>query len=440
MTLVRNPAIVVICTCAFSLSASATLAPQNLVSQSNVSQGNVSQGNVAQNTNTQDDLDRSIKPGDDFYHYANGGWLKATAIPAGQPSYDSRAMITEKTAQRVSNLIQEAAATHAANGSTAQKVGDYYASFMDEAVIESKGLTPLADEMNKIAAITNKTSLSAYLGSTLNSEVDGLTANADHIFGVWINQGFQDSQHNLPHIWQGGLGLPDRDSYLDPSPKATELRTQYQTHIAAILKLAGVADSETKAAQILSLEVKIAQSHASDSDAADVSKQNNPWKRRDFAAKAPGIDWNAYFASAGLATQTDFLVWQPSAVTGTSALVDTESVEAWKDYLRFHLIEHYSAVLPKAIAAEDFAFYGKILGGAEQPADRSKAAIAATNAALGQAVGQLIRNIISRPQPKPKRKPWLTTFSSRIAHASPISRGCLLKPGKKPWPSWPHSK
>jgi predicted metalloendopeptidase len=334
-------------------------------------------------------MDRSIKPGDNFYHYANGGWLKTAAIPAGQPSYDSRVTITEKTAQRVSNLIQEAAAAHAANGSAAQKVGDYYAGYLDEAAIESKGLTPLADEMNKIAAITNKASLSAYLGTTLNSEVDGLTANADHIFGVWINQGFQDSQHNLPHVWQGGLGMPDRDSYLDPSPKATELRTQYQTHIAAILKLAGIADAETKAAQILSLEIKITQSHVPDSDAADVSKQNNPWKRTDFAAKAPGMDWSAYFTAAGLAAQTDFLVWQPSAVIGTSALVDTESVNLWKDYLRFHLVEHYSAVLPKAVAAEDFAFYGKTLGGADQPPDRSRAAIAATNAALGQAVGQL---------------------------------------------------
>jgi putative endopeptidase len=369
MTLVRTTVVVGVLACAFFLGSSAISATQN--------------------TSTQDDMDRSIKPGDDFYHYANGGWLKASAIPAGQPSYDSRAMVTEKTAQRVSNLIQAAAAAHAANGSAAQKVGDYYASFMDEAAIESKGLTPLGDEMNKIAAISNKTSLSAYLGTTLNSEVDGLTANADHIFGVWINQGFQDSQHNLPHIWQGGLGMPDRDSYLDPSPKAAELRTQYQTHIAAILKLVSVTDSDTKAAQILSLEIKIAQSHAPDSDAADVSKQNNPWKRTDFAAKAPGMDWSAYFASAGLATQNDFLVWQPSAVTGTSALVQSEAIDLWKDYLRFHLVEHYTAILPKAVAAEDFAFFGKTLGGADQPPDRSRAAIAATNAALGQAVGQL---------------------------------------------------
>jgi predicted metalloendopeptidase len=410
MTFVRTAVVVGVLACAFFLGSSAISATQN---------------SVPQNTSAQEDMDRSIKPGDNFYHYANGGWLKTAAIPAGQPSYDSRVTITEKTAQRVSNLIQEAAAAHAANGSAAQKVGDYYAGYLDEAAIESKGLTPLADEMDKIAAITNKASLSAYLGTTLNSEVDGLTANADHIFGVWINQGFQDSQHNLPHVWQGGLGMPDRDSYLDPSPKATELRTQYQTHIAAILKLAGIADAETKAAQILSLEIKITQSHVPDSDAADVSKQNNPWKRTDFAAKAPGMDWSAYFTAAGLAAQTDFLVWQPSAVTGTSALVQSEAIDLWKDYLRFHLVEHYTAILPKAVAAEDFAFYGKTLGGADQPPDRSKAAIAATNAALGQAVGQLYTQNYYPPAAKARAQTMsdniLIAYRARISNLTWMS-------------------
>ena len=109
-----------------------------------------------------------------------------------------------------------------------QKVGDYYASFMDLGAIEARGLSPLADEMARIAAIHDNTSLSTYLGTTLNSEVEGLTANGDHIFGIWINQGFEDSEHNLPHIWQGGLGMPDRENYLESSPKMADLRTQYR--------------------------------------------------------------------------------------------------------------------------------------------------------------------------------------------------------------------
>ena len=371
------------------------------------------------------DMDRSIHPGDDFYRYANGGWLKTTAIPAGQSSYDTRAILVEKTSQRVRDLIQEATAAQNDKGSVAQQVGDYYASFMDQTTIEAKGVTPLADEMERISAIKNKASLSAYLGATLNTEVDGLTANADHIFGVWVNQSFANSHHYVFHLLQGGLGMPDRDDYLDPSPKMAVLRAQYQAHIAAILKLAGVGDAETKAARILTLEIRIAQAHAPDSDAVDVFKQNNPWKRADFTVRAPGIDWDAYFKSAGVAGQSEFIVWQPSAVIGTSALVGTEDIDLWKEYLRFHLIEHYSNVLPKVVAAEDFAFYGTILSGAQQTTDRSKAAIAATNAALGQAVGQLYTQRYFPPEAKARAQAMVAdliiAYRARIANLTWMS-------------------
>jgi putative endopeptidase len=374
---------------------------------------------VAQNVNL-DDMDSSLKPGDDFYRYANGSWLGKVSIPPGESSYDTRAIVNEKTSGRVRDLMQEAAAARLPRGSAAQKVGDYFASVMDEDGIEAKKLTVLADEMALISAITNKASLSAYLGSTLNSEVDGLTANADHILGLWINQGFEDTDHNVVHLWQGGLGMLDRDDYIDASPKMTELRTQYQAHLAAILRLAGMADSQSRAARVLSLETRIAQAFAPDDDAADVFKQNNPWKQADFRVKAPGMHWSAYFESAGLAQQSDFIVWQPSAVTGVSALVESEGIDVWKDYLRCHLIEHYASVLPKAVAAEHFAFYGSILSGAQQPPDRNKLAIAATNGALGQAVGQLYTQRYFPPEAKAKAQAivvdLITAYRTRISN------------------------
>jgi putative endopeptidase len=374
-------------------------------------------------------MDRSIKAGDDFYRYANGGWLKATAIPAGQSSYDTRAILTEKTSQRVRSLIQDAAGAQPDKGSAAQKVGDYYASFMDQPSIEADGMKVLADEMAAISAITNKGTLSAYLGTTLNTEVDGLTANADHVFGVWVNQSFADSKHYVFHLLQGGLGMPDRDDYLDASPKMVALRAQYQAHIAAILKLAGFADSESKAARVLSLEIRIAQGHAPDADAADVFKQNNPWKRAEFNAKAPGMDWNDYFQAAGVAGQPEFIVWQPSAVTGTSALVGSEDVDRWKDYLRFHLIEHYASVLPKAVAAEDFAFYGTIVAGMQQAPERSKDAIAATNGALGQAVGQLYVQRYFPPEAKAKAQAMVSDLIT--AYRARISKLAWMSPQTK---------
>ncbi len=368
---------------------------------------------VAQNTSA-NDIDRSIKPGDDFYQYANGSWLKIAATPANPPGYDTRTMLRERTAQRVRDLIQEAFASHSAKGSDSQKVRDYFGSFMDIDSIEAKKLTPLADETAKISAITNKTSLSAYLGTTLNGEVEGLIANADHIFGLWINQGFDDADHNVVHLWQGGLGMLQRDNYLDPSSQIAELRAQYQAHIAAVLKIAGVAESETKAGRVLSLETQIAKAFAPDSDAADVFKQNNPWKRADFSAKAPGMDWDAYFEAAGLAQQPDFIVWQPSAVTGVSALVASESVEnidAWKDYLRFHLVEHYASVLPKAAR--------------QQTPDRNKLAVDATNGALGQAVGQIYTQRYFPPAAKAKAQAMvadlISAYRSRIPNLAWMS-------------------
>jgi putative endopeptidase len=359
-----------------------------------------------------DERDSSIKPGNDFYQYANGGWLRTAVIPAGQTSYDTRALVNEKTTKRVSGLMQDAASGHLAKTSITQKVGDYYASFLDENSIEAKQLTPLAGEMALIAAITNTTSLSAYLGTTLNGEVDGLAANADHIFGLWVNQGFADSDHNVVHLWQGGLGMPDRDDYLDP--KRIDLRAKYEAHIATVLKSAGMADSETKAARILSLEIKIAKAFAPDSEAADVFKQNNPWKRADFGVKAPGMDWAAYFQSAGLAEQSDFIVWQPSAVTGISALVNAEAIDLWQDYLRFHLIEHYAAVLPRAVTVDT------------QPSqDRNKEAIGATNGALGQAVGQLYTERYFPPEAKARAQTMaaglITAYRARIQNLTWMS-------------------
>ena len=158
----------------------------------------------AQNATNQDP-DRSVKAGDDFYHYANGNWLRNVTIPVGQSSYDNRAMMAERTSQRVREIVQDAATSHGAKGSIAQKVGDYYASFLDTDRIEAQGLRPVLPELAEIKAIADTISLSAYLGATVNSEVDGLTANGDHIVGIWINQGFEHSEHNLPHIWQWRL-------------------------------------------------------------------------------------------------------------------------------------------------------------------------------------------------------------------------------------------
>ncbi|SRR5665213_368625 len=337
-------------------------------------------------------IDHSVAPGDDFFGYANGTWIKNTEIPADRASYGAGAMLVEKTNAQVRDLIQDATKGNPAPGSDAQKVGDCYASYMDEAGIEAKSLSPLKGDIAHIAAITDKQSLSSYLGSTLRADVDALNNTnfyTDHVFGVWVTQALSDPDHNVPYLLQGGLGMPDRDYYLDQSQKMADLRAKYQAHVASMLKLAGIANADAKAARIVAFETKIAATHGSRADSEDVLKANNPWKRADFAAKAPGLDWDAYFQSAGLAGQQDFIIWHPSAISGISALVASAPLDVWKDYLTFRLVDHYAGVLPKAFVDERFAFYGTTLSGTPKLRDRWKRAIDSTNAALGQVVGKL---------------------------------------------------
>ena len=358
------------------------------------------------------DIDSSVRPGDDFYRYANGKWLKATALPAGASSYGPSAMLAAQNGKRVRELI-EAAATAPANDK-ARKIGDYYAAQMDVAGIEARGLTPLAGDFAAINAIHDRTSLSAWLGANVRVD-DGTNSATDGLFGIWIHQGFHNPDHYVPHVVEGGLGLGDRDAYLDASSEASARRDTYRAHIAATLKLAGLSDAEARAGHVLDLEIEIARTHPSAADAADAIKTDNTWSRADFDAKAPGMDWAAYLSAAGLSRQGEFMIWQPSAVTGAAALVAGQPVDTWKDYLVFHLIEHYSSVLPKAF------------GGVQD--DRAPQAVAATNAALGQDVGQLYLARYFPPQDKAAAVAMLanirTVYRAHIAKAgwmSPATR------------------
>jgi len=373
-------------------------------------------------------IDHTVVPGDDFFDYANGVWIKNSSIPADRANYGVGAILIEKTNAQVRDLIQDAAKGNPQPGSDAQKVGDYYASYMDEAGIEAKGISPLKPEMERIAAIKDKLTLSAYLGTTLRADVDALNATnlyTDHIFGLWMTQAFAEPSHNVPYLLQGGLGMPDRDYYLAQSPKMDLIRTAYRKHIAAMLQLAGIADADAKAARIFALEVEIAKSHTSRADSEDVHKANNPWKRSDFPKRAPGLDWNAYLQAAGLGAQQDFIIWQPSAIIGISALTASKPVDVWKDYLTFHLVDHYAGVLPKAFVNQRFAFYGTTLTGTPKIRDRWKRAIGATNAALGRVVGKLYVARYFPPSAKAKIeamvKDLLVAYHARISNLAWMS-------------------
>jgi putative endopeptidase len=334
-------------------------------------------------------MDRSVAPGDDFFRYGNGTWMKTTEIPADRAANGPDAILADLTNERTADLIKEAAESGAPE---ARKVGDYYASYMDEAGIEAKGLRPLQPTLDRIAAITDRKALARYLGGTLRADVDALNATdmyTDNVLGLWVAQDLNDPGRYLPFLMQGGLDMPDRAYYLDPSPRMESIRAKLKDHIATVLGLAKVKDAQARAARIYDLERKIAEAHASREDSGDVKKGNNHWPRSQFETAAPGMDWNEFFAAAGLGAAREFGVWQPGAVTGISALVAGEPLEVWKDDLAFHALEHFSAVLPEAFGQERFAFHGTVLAGTPERRDRWKRAVDATGFALGEAVGQL---------------------------------------------------
>ncbi len=337
-------------------------------------------------------MDRSVKPGDNFFAYANGTWLARTEIPADRSTYTTGAIVAELTDRRVVDLIQEAAKSQAAAGSETRKIGDYYATFMDSAAIDAAGLKPLQPTLDSIAAIRDRKGLAHFLGTTLRADVDAFNATnpyTEDLFGLWVAQDLDDPAKYSPFLLQGGLGMPDRSYYVDTSSSMAAIRPKYQAHIAAMLGLAKVPDPEKKAAAIMQLETRIANAHATREQSGDIAKGNNHWTRAEFGSKAAGLDWATYFAAAGLAKPARFVVWQPGAVTGISALTASEPLDAWKDYLTFHAIQSRVALLPSPLYSQSFSFFGPVLSGAQKPRDRWKRAVTATNDALGFAVGRL---------------------------------------------------
>jgi len=348
-------------------------------------------------------MDSAVKPGDDFYQYANGEWIKRTEIPPDRSRIGVFTGLGDLSDKRTAALIEEAAKADAPAGSSTRKIADLYNSYMDEATIEAKGLAPLRAHLEAIAAIHDRQELARALGESLRADVDALNNTNFHtpnLFGLWVAPGFNESEHYAAYLLQGGLQLPDREYYLADTEHMRQIRTQYQAHISAMLKLAGFTDTDARATHIVELEHAIAEKHISLADNEDIHKANNTWKRSDFAANAPGLDWAEYFRGAGLSQQASFIVWQPRAFAGESALVASTPLDTWKDWLAYHLIEAYASVLPKALADERFAFFGKTLTGAPQQRPRWQRGVVVTNLLLGDAVGQIYARKYFSPEAK----------------------------------------
>jgi putative endopeptidase len=337
-------------------------------------------------------VDHAIQPGDDFFGYANGTWLKTAQIPADRSSTGTFLQVYLLAEKRTAELIRNIGTAHAAPGSNEQKIADYYAAFMDDANIEKRGLASIKPQLDQIDAIKTRDDLATVLGSEQRADVDPINDTnfqTEHLFGLFVTQGLEDPSHNMAYLLQGGIAMPSREYYLSQDAQMVAFRAKYQTYVTSLLKLAGTPDAEAQAKAIIALETKIAKAQESLVDSQDVHKANNVWSMSDFAQKAPGLNWTAYFKAAGLGGQQHIDVWQPSATTGIAALVSSEPIQTWKELLRYHVLDSSAPLLPKAYDELNFDFYGTTLEGTPKQQERWKRGVAITNTDLGDAVGQI---------------------------------------------------
>lgn len=335
-------------------------------------------------------MDTQVAPGDDFFAYANGGWLKTAKIPADRPSWGPTEELTEKTNARLAEILRGQAT--ASPGSEGRKAADAYAAFMDEARIEALGLAPLRPALDRIAAIADRKALARELGAAMRADVDPFNStnfHTDRLLGLFVEQDLDAPDRYAPYLLQGGLGMPDREYYLSDKPEMAKIRGAYRDHLAKLLILTGVADANAEADRVLALETATARVHATRAQSEDVKAGDNHWPRARFARDAPGLDWDAYFNAAGLPDVAEFIVWQPDAVRGEAALIGGQPLSVWREYLTVREIDRSSGLLPRAFADERFAFYGRTLRGTPQQADRWKRAVAAVNAQMPDAAGKL---------------------------------------------------
>jgi putative endopeptidase len=324
----------------------------------------------------------AVRPQDDLFRAVNGAWLQATEIPADKSSWGSFVELTDLSDRRVRALVERLAVQPARPGSTARKVGDFYASHVDTAGIDRAGLAPAAPLLAAIDAIASPRALAVWMGRQqgwMNTPVL-----------LWVMPDFKQPGIHRAVTWQGGLGLPDRDYYLDGSDERMALaRAAYLRYLRTLARHAGEPKPAEAARRVMAIEQRIAQAHWPALDNRDPLKIYNPVTPAELSTLAPGFDWAAFLQAARLTGQDRLSLSQPSAVKTIAALMAELPLADWKLYFKLRCLDTAAFVLPRALRAAHFAFHGRALGGATRQRPRWQAAIGEMGGALGEAIGQL---------------------------------------------------
>jgi predicted metalloendopeptidase len=329
-------------------------------------------------------LDKTCKPCDDFYQFAMGGWMKTNPIPPEFPTWGTFTQLGDKNQENLRQILEAAESAKAAPGSNEQKIGDFYASCMDTAAIDSAGTKPIEPELARIAAIKNEADLQAE-AERLHSRGVGA------LFRFNSTQDAKDSAQVIGAAFQGGLGLPEREYYLKEDDKSKQLRDAYLKHVAKMFQLLGdsAEQSAGEAGAILKIETALATASMKNTDLRDPDKTYHKMALADLKALTPNFSWEAYFKAAGHPELREINVGQPDFFKALDAQLTATPVDDWKTYLRWHLVNAAAPGLSEKFVDEDFDFRGKTLTGTKEIQPRWKRCVQATDRVLGEALGQV---------------------------------------------------
>jgi predicted metalloendopeptidase len=342
------------------------------------------------------DMDPGAPPCGDFYRYADGGWLKRNPIPADYPSWGAFNELDERNRETLHQTLEKlAAGPPAAPGSEERKLGDFYASCMDEAAIEAAGISPLQGELDRIASIRDR--------ATLQEEIARLQERGvNALFQFGSEEDRKNSSQVIAAALQGGLGLPDRDYYTKTDDESKGLRLKYVAHVAKMLELAGEtpANAQEKAKTILDFETKLAEPAMTRVERRNPDNTHHPYRGEELARLTPHFSWGAYLRAENVPEAITVNVWQPKFFQAADGLLESVPLPAWKTYLRWQLLNAAAPTLSKKFVDEDFDFRERTLQGTEQNLPRWKRCVAATDQALGMALGKIWAREHFPPQAK----------------------------------------
>jgi endothelin-converting enzyme/putative endopeptidase len=334
-------------------------------------------------------MDQSVDPCVDFYAYACGGWQKKNPIPADQSSWSLTAKLQEENRQVLRLILEKAAAPDPHRGPIQQKIGDFYASCMDEKAVDAAGAGALKGDLDRIAAVRTKGDLADYLARAHPEDI-GIYFGQAPLFRFGSTQDAKNSAEAIAEVDQGGLGLPDRDYYLKDDAKSQELRAKYVAHVQKMLELAGEATpaAATDAQSVMRIETALAKGSMTRVERRDPKATYHRMSRQELQALSPAFPWDRYFGAYGLSGVKSLNVASPDFVKAMNAMIASEEPAALQAYLRWHLVHAQARWLASPFVDEDFNFYSRTLTGARELQARWKRCVRFTDRALGEALGQ----------------------------------------------------